>query len=76
MMLMVMVVLIQPQRNTGNGPTDGFLQVGRDSAITISFEFADGVVLTESALVSWNIGTIQFSEDDYFLNDSVIIRVN
>ncbi len=62
-------------RTTGNGPTDGFLQVGRDSAITISFEFADGVVLTESALVSWNIGTIQFSEDDYFLNDSVIIRV-
>ena len=62
-------------RTTGNGPTDGFLEVGRDSAITISFEFADGVVLTESALVSWNIGTIQFSEDDYFLNDSVIIRV-
>ena len=62
-------------RTTGTGPTDGFLQVGRDSAVTISFEFADGVVLTESVPVSWNIGTIQFSEDDYFLKDSVVIRV-
>jgi hypothetical protein len=62
-------------RTTGTGPTDGFLQVGRDSAVTVSFEFADGVVLTESVPVSWNIGTIQFSEDDYFLKDSVVIRV-
>ncbi len=61
-------------RTFGNGPTDGFLEVGRDSAVTISFEFADGVVLTESVPVSWNIGTIQFSQNDYFLDDSVIIR--
>ena len=62
-------------RTSGSGPTDGFLEVGRDSAVTISFEFADGVVLTESVLVSWNIGTIQFFQDDYFLNDDVMIRV-
>ncbi len=61
-------------KTSGNGPTDGFLEVGRDSAVTISFEFADGVVLTESVPVSWNIGTIQFSQNDYFLDDSVIIR--
>jgi hypothetical protein len=61
-------------KTSGNGPTDGFLQVGRDSAVTISFEFADGVVLIESVPVSWNIGTIQFSQNDYFLDDSVIIR--
>ena len=46
-------------RTIGTGPTSGFLEVDRDSAITISFEFADGVVLTESAPVSWNVGTIQ-----------------
>ena len=62
-------------RTVGNGPTNGFLEVGRDSAITISFEFADGVVLTESVPVSWNIGTIKFSKETFFSDDSVIIRV-
>jgi len=62
-------------RTIGNGPTSGFLEVDRDSAITISFEFADGVVLTESVPVSWNLGTIQFSKENFFSDDSVIIRV-
>lgn len=62
-------------RTTGNGPTSGFLEVDRDSAITISFEFADGVVLTESVPVSWNIGTINFVEDTFFMEDSATIRV-
>jgi len=62
-------------RTIGNGPTSGFLEVGRDSAITISFEFADGIVLTESVPVRWNIGTIQFSKDTFLSDDSVMIRV-
>lgn len=62
-------------RTMGNGPTSGFLETDRDSAITISFEFADGVVLTESVPVSWNIGTIQFLEDAIFLEGSTTIRV-
>ena len=62
-------------RTMGNGPTSGFLEVDRDSAVTISFEFADGVVLTESAPVSWNIGAIQFQEDVIFLEGSTTIRV-
>ncbi|MCH8914539.1 MAG: hypothetical protein IIA82_01615 [Thaumarchaeota archaeon] len=62
-------------RTLGNGPTNGFLEVNRDSAITISFEFADGVVLTESVPVSWNIGTIQFSKETFFSDESVTIRV-
>jgi len=62
-------------RTVGNGPTNGFLEVDRDSAITISFEFADGVVLTESVPVSWNLGIIQFSKENFFSDDSVIIRV-
>jgi hypothetical protein len=62
-------------RTTGNGPTSGFLEVDRDSAITISFEFADGVVLVESVPISWNIGTINFIEDVFFLEKSAIIRV-
>jgi len=62
-------------RTVGNGPTNGFLEVDRDSAITISFEFADGVVLTESVPVSWNLGTIQFSKENFFSDDSATIRV-
>jgi len=62
-------------RTIGNGPTNGFLEVDRDSAITISFEFADGVVLTESVPVSWNIGTIKFLKETFLSDDSVIIRV-
>jgi len=62
-------------RTTGNGPTSGFLEVDRDSAISISFEYADGVVLVESVPVSWNVGTINFSEELFYLENLVIIRV-
>ena len=55
--------------------TSGFLEVDRDSAITISFEFADGVVLTESVPVSWNVGTIQFTNDEFFLNEQISVKV-
>ena len=44
-------------RTIGTGPTSGFLQVDNDSAVTISFEFADGVVLNKFcsySLESWH----------------------
>ena len=62
-------------RTTGNGPTSGFLETDSDSAITISFEFADGVVLTESAPIQWNIGKIQFSKENYLSDKTTSIRV-
>jgi hypothetical protein len=62
-------------RTLGNGPTSGFLAVDRDSAITISFEFADGVVLLESVLTTWNMGNVQFSEDNYLSDKPALIRV-
>ena len=62
-------------RTTGNGPTNGFLQSDGDDSISISFEFADGIILVESIPVSWNHGTIQFSKDVFLLNDSIQIRV-
>ena len=62
-------------RTTGNGPTSGFLEVDRDSAVTISFEFADGVVLTESVPIGWNVGTIQFSKENILSDESVTIYV-
>ena len=62
-------------RTIGTGPTSGFLEVDRSSAITISFEFADGVVLTESVPVSWNLGVIQFVNANILSNDSAVIRI-
>jgi hypothetical protein len=62
-------------RTTGNGPTSGFLETDRDSAITISFEFADGIVLTKSVPIQWNIGQIQFSEGTYLTEKTAVIRV-
>ncbi|WP_428324750.1 hypothetical protein [Nitrosopumilus sp.] len=62
-------------RTIGTGPTSGFLEVERDSAITVSFEFADGVVLSESVPVSWNLGTVEFENDIFLSNDSVIVRI-
>jgi len=62
-------------RTTGNGPTNGFLESDRDDSISVSFEFADGVVLIESFPISWNHGVIQFSQDIFLTNDSVQIRV-
>ena len=62
-------------KTSGNGPTNGFLEVDNDDSITISFEFADGVVLTESIPITWNMGVIQFSKDVFLTSDSVEIRV-
>ena len=62
-------------RTLGTGPTSGFLEVDHESAISISFEFADGVVLTESALTKWNIGDVRFFEENILFTDTVTIRV-
>jgi len=61
-------------RTLGNGPTNGFLEVDRDGGITISFEFADGVILTHSVLISWNIGEIVFLEPT-IIGETTKIRV-
>ncbi|MFY9299928.1 MAG: hypothetical protein WAO91_01890 [Candidatus Nitrosotenuis sp.] len=63
-------------RTTGGGPTNGFLEADRNDGITISFEFADGVVLTKSAAISWNIGRIAFSSPSYLAEDQVLVMVN
>jgi len=46
-------------RTSGVGPNGGYLQSDEDSGITVSFEFADGVVLSESAKIEWNVGDLR-----------------
>ncbi|MEE8383422.1 MAG: hypothetical protein V3R39_00550, partial [Nitrosopumilus sp.] len=62
-------------RTVGTGPTNGFLEVKRDGGITISFEFADGVVLTHSAMISWNIGQIIFDKSIFLVGETAKIKV-
>ena len=46
-------------RTMGAGPNGGYLENDEDSGITVSFEFADGVVLSESARIEWNRGDLK-----------------
>ena len=62
-------------RTVGTGPTNGFLEVKRDGGITVSFEFADGVVLTHSAMISWNIGQIIFDKSIFLVGETSKIQV-
>jgi len=62
-------------KTSGDGPTNGFLEVENNDSISISFEFADGVVLTESVPITWNMGVVQFTQDIFLTSDSVEIRV-
>ena len=62
-------------KTSGDGPTNGFLEVENNDSISISFEFADGVVLTESVPITWNMGVVQFTQDIFLINDSVGLRV-
>jgi hypothetical protein len=62
-------------RTTGNGPTGGFLEVERDEGITISFEFADRVVLTQSAMVRWNTADIRFDNSVYSIGQIGVVQV-
>ena len=62
-------------KTIGTGPTNGFLESDRDDSISISFEFADGVVLSESIPISWNHGIIKFSQDLFLLHDSIQIQI-
>lgn len=62
-------------RTSGGGPTNGFLEVERDGGLTISFEFADGVVLTTSAMISWNVGELNFDKPIFLVGDAAKIQV-
>lgn len=48
-------------RTLGGGPTGGFLAAGRDSAVTVSFEYASGRVISETAPIRWNVGHVEFA---------------
>lgn len=62
-------------RTGGSGPSNGFLETDRDDGLTISFEFADGVVLTESAKISWTQADASFDRTRYLPDESAKIKI-
>ena len=62
-------------KTIGTGPTDGFLETSRNDAITVSFAFTKNNVLTETALIKWNIANVEFLQDRYLLDQEAILRI-
>ena len=52
-------------RTSGAGPTGGYLEAGRDDAVTVSFEFRRNLVLVESAPVGWTRASVWFDAASY-----------
>ena len=57
------------------GIHDGYLQADGDDKITVSFEFNPGETVEGSALISWNIGQVQWLEASYPATGTGVVRV-
>ena len=49
----------------GAGPRDGTLATKHEGGITVSFELSDGEVISQSALIRWNIAEVKWLEESY-----------
>ncbi|QLH06026.1 hypothetical protein [Nitrosopumilus ureiphilus] len=63
----------EPKSN--GGPTNGFLESKNDDGLTVSFQYSDKKTTTSSALIRWNIGTIEWVQGITSANGDGIIRV-
>lgn len=57
------------QSTSGSGPYGGKLECDRNDAVTVSFEAADNVVVTNSAPITWNLGEVKFEKPSYSSNN-------
>ncbi len=62
-------------RNTGSGPTDGFLGSDDDDGLTVSYEFSEDETVVGSALIRWNIGEVSWLEASYPASGTGVVRV-
>jgi len=62
-------------RNTGSGPTDGYLSADDDDGITVSYEFSEDETVVGSALIRWNIGEVSWLEASYPASGTGVVRV-
>ncbi|MGI0010843.1 MAG: hypothetical protein ACREAE_05540 [Nitrosopumilaceae archaeon] len=54
---------------SGSGPYKGKLECDRNDAVTVSFEAAENVVVTNSAPIIWNVGEVKFDKTSYTANN-------
>ncbi len=65
-----------PQRSTGgNGPRGGYIAADRDDGITVAFDYSDEITISNSAIITWNIGKVEWLKSSYTISDTGIIRV-
>ena len=57
------------------GPTNGFLESRNDDGLTVSFQFTDRETALASALIRWNIGSVEWVQGEITANGNGIIRV-
>ncbi len=62
-------------RTGGAGPTDGEIETDSESGISVSFKFSDGETVSNSALIRWNVGEVQWLEASYPASGSGIVRI-
>ena len=59
----------------GSGPTNGYIAADDDDGIIVSFEFSEDQTIIGSALIRWNIGTIEWLGAPHSILDTGVIRV-
>ena len=63
----------QPLQN--GGPMDGAIQNAHEDEITVTFQFAPGITVSETAKVRWNIGEVQWLNTPLSIRKTGKIRV-
>jgi hypothetical protein len=59
----------------GNGPNDGFLPSENSDGVTVSFEYNRDQTVTGSALIQWNVGQINWLEQNYQTNAQGVLQI-
>ncbi len=66
---------IQSTCNPTCGPTDGFLPSEQNDGITVSFEYNRDQVVTGSAPIRWNVGSVEWLQSSYPVNGQAIVQI-
>jgi hypothetical protein len=60
---------------SGHGPNDGFLPSGNSDGVTVSFAYNRDQTITGSALIQWNVGQINWLEQNYQTNEQGVLQI-